>query len=67
MRSVVTATRRPHKWKRCGANWKCAPCRALAAEFDDNGQPEPYGMVYYRLMLVELTCEELTVCKVMDC
>jgi len=68
---IVTSTRQPHEWRRDGPNWRCAVCNALAAEFDPDGRPEPYGLIYYLnkrvgLELQELTCEELAIFKVMD-
>lgn len=68
-RRIVKATKIPHDWKRNGAGWKCATCGARAAEFDDFGDPEPYASVVYgskTLELVELTCEEYSVFKVME-
>jgi hypothetical protein len=64
-RQVVTATRRPHEWRRAGPNWKCAVCGSIAMEFDDHGRPEPYGTVYYKLGVTDLTCEEMAVFKTM--
>jgi hypothetical protein len=71
-RQVVTATRRPHEWRREGPNWKCSVCGSIAMEFDDRGRPEPYGTVYYSnysgvsgLGITDLTCEEMAVYKTM--
>ena len=64
---VVTATKVPHEWKMCRCGWKCSVCGAKAAEFDDDGNPDPYGLiVYVSLDLVEVSCQELSVFRVMD-
>lgn len=64
---VVTATKTPHDWGRHGLQWRCRACGAIAAEFDDNGFPDPYGSVVYAkgMDCVEASCDEMSVLKVM--
>ena len=67
LRRVVSSTKIPHKWGRRGNAWRCSECGALAAEFDDDGVPDPYGscIIINDSVCVEATCQEVLVSRIM--